>query len=149
SLNQQVSQADQHLGSINAQISQLSAQPASSARQSGLKSLQAQSTQAASTLYDLQQAVIGDRATVEPATVAAVRGSVLLDAASPLPHSRLKPLLRGVAIGLVAGLALGMGIVVIQALVSDRLRRRDDVARALGAPVRLSVGGVRLNRWLI
>ena len=38
------------------------------------------------------------------------------------------------------GLVLGMGIVVIQALVSDRLRRRDDIAQALGAPVKLSVG---------
>jgi len=32
--------------------------------------------------------------------------------------------------------------------VSDRLRQRDDVAHALGAPVKLSVGTVRLNRWL-
>jgi len=30
---------------------------------------------------------------------------------------------------------------------SGRLRRRDDIARALGAPVRLSVGRVRLSRW--
>jgi hypothetical protein len=33
--------------------------------------------------------------------------------------------------------------VLIMALVSDRLRRRDDVARALGAPVGLSVGRLR------
>ena len=42
--------------------------------------------------------------------------------------------------GLIAGLVLGLGIVVIRALLSDRLYRRDDVARALGAPVKLSVG---------
>ena len=41
-----------------------------------------------------------------------------------------------------------MGIVIIAALVSDRLRRRDDVAEALGAPVRLSVGTLRRRRWL-
>jgi hypothetical protein len=41
-----------------------------------------------------------------------------------------------------------MAIIVIRALVSDRLRRRDDVAHALGAPVKLSVGPVRLNRRL-
>ena len=40
-----------------------------------------------------------------------------------------------------------MVIVVVRAAVSDRLRRRDDVARALGAPVKLSVGPVRLRRW--
>ena len=39
-------------------------------------------------------------------------------------------------------------IVIISALVSDRLRRRDDVAEALGAPVRLSVGSLRRRRWL-
>jgi len=32
-------------------------------------------------------------------------------------------------------------------VVSDRLRRRDDVTHALGAPVKLSVGPVRLSRW--
>ena len=52
-----------------------------------------------------------------------------------------------VGTGLIAGLALGLFIVVVRALVSDRLRRRDDVARALGAPVKLSVGRVRLSRW--
>ena len=40
-----------------------------------------------------------------------------------------------------------MGIVIVRAIVSDRLRRRDDVAHALGAPVKLSVGAVRLSRW--
>jgi hypothetical protein len=33
------------------------------------------------------------------------------------------------------------------ALVSDRLRRRDDIARVLGAPVGLSAGDIRLGRW--
>lgn len=148
SLTQQASQASQRLDSIGAQISQLSGEPASPARRSLLGSLQAQRTQLASTLYNLQQAVMSDHTVIEPDTDAAVRGSVVLDAAAPLPHSLLKPLLRDAAIGLVAGLALGMGIVVIQALTSDRLRRRDDVARALDAPVRLSVGRVRPNRWL-
>ena len=46
------------------------------------------------------------------------------------------------------GLALGLGIVVVRALVSDRLRRRDDIAYALDAPVKLSVGTLRARRWL-
>ena len=37
------------------------------------------------------------------------------------------------------GLALGMGMVVVRTIVSDRLRRRDDVATAMGVPVKLSV----------
>jgi hypothetical protein len=39
-----------------------------------------------------------------------------------------------------------MGIIVLRALLSDRLRRRDDVAHALGAPVKLSVPAMR--GWL-
>ena len=39
-----------------------------------------------------------------------------------------------------------MGIVIVGALISDRLRQRDDVARALDAPVKLSVGAVRRSR---
>jgi hypothetical protein len=147
SLGQQVSQAQQHLNSINAQISRLVARRASRARRSQLNSLVAQRTAQTDLVYNLGQAVIGGQEATRPATAAAVRGSVILDAATPLPHSRLKSLLLEAAIGLVVGLALGIGIVVIQALASERLRRRDDIARALDAPVRLSVGSVRLNRW--
>ena len=148
SLNQQINQAKQHISSINAQISQLSAQPASSAQQSQLRSLQ---DGASPGDHDADQpsASCHQRPDSQrPATAAAVKGSVVLDAATPLAHSRLKPLLLYAAVGLVVGLVLGMGIVVVQALVSDRLRRRDDVAQALGAPVKLSVGTVRPKRWL-
>ena len=37
-------------------------------------------------------------------------------------------------LALIAGLAIGAAIVVARALVSDRLRNRDDVADAIGAP---------------
>jgi hypothetical protein len=42
--------------------------------------------------------------------------------------------------GALAGLAVGIAIVAIGELTSGRLRRRDDVAIALGAPVELSAG---------
>jgi hypothetical protein len=71
-----------------------------------------------------------------------------MDAAAPLAHSRYKKLILDAALGLILGLLIGVGIVVIQALVSDKLRRRDDVAQALGSPVRLSVAAVRQRRWL-
>jgi len=63
-------------------------------------------------------------------------------------HSRLKVALIYVAGGLAAGLVIGLIIVVIQALTSDRLRWRGDITQALAAPVRLSVGTVRARRWL-
>ena len=46
------------------------------------------------------------------------------------------------------GLLIGLIIVVIQTLMSDRLRWRGDITQALAAPVRLSVGTVRVRRWL-
>jgi hypothetical protein len=100
-------------------------------------------------LYQLQQAALSNQTTNGSATEAAVKGSVVMDAAAPLAHSRFKKLILDAALGLILGLVLGMGIVVVQALVSDKLRRRDDVAQALGSPVRLSVGTVRMKRSLL
>lgn len=148
SLNQQASEAEQRLSSINAQITILTAQSSSSTQQSQLKNLRNQRTQVTGTLTNLQEAAIGNQTVTKPATAAAVNGSVVLDPATPLVHSRFKPLVLDVGIGFIGGLTLGMGIVVIQALISDRLRRRDNVAQALSAPVRLSIGPVRLRRWL-
>ena len=49
---------------------------------------------------------------------------------------------------LVGGLVVGMSVVVIGAITTDRLRRRDDIAIAVGAPVKLSVGRLRGRRWV-
>ena len=76
-------QAQQHLSSINAQISQLPAQPASSAQQSQLKNLQAQRAQAQNSLSQLQQAALSTQTANGSATVAAVKGSVVLDRGRP------------------------------------------------------------------
>jgi capsular polysaccharide biosynthesis protein len=145
SLNQQAKQAEQRLSSINSQIKQLQGQSPSSAQ---LKTLTDEQTAAENSVSQYQQAVFGTRTGNGSATDAAVTGSVVLDPAIPLAHSRLKPLVLDAAVGLVGGLFLGLAIVAIGALVSDRLRRRDDVAQALGAPVRLSVGAIRQRRWL-
>lgn len=148
SLNKQISGVKGTVKSVSAHISQLSTQPSSPSQQSQLSSLRTQLTTANARVSSLQQAVITNQATGLPATTVAVRESMVMDAAAPLPHSRLKPLVLYAALGLVIGLFMGMGLVAVRALVSDRLRRRDDIARALGAPVRLSVGPVRRNRLL-
>ena len=72
--------------------------------------------------------------------------SRVLDAATPVPRSARMAMAISAAAGLIAGLSLGLGFVVARALVSDRLWTRRDVARALGAPVRLSVRGI--PRWI-
>jgi capsular polysaccharide biosynthesis protein len=147
SLDQQVSQAKQNIDSIDAQISQVSAQAYSSSQQAELARLAKQKTQATNALTQLEQTSAADEATAQVTTDTVVQGSRQLDPAAALPsHSRLKRTLEYGALGLIAGLFLGLGVVVIGALLSDRLRRRDDVAHALGAPVKLSIGTVRGSR---
>ena len=72
--------------------------------------------------------------------------SYVLDPAIALKRSRIKGPGLYFAGGLFGGLVVGMGCVIVAALTSGRLRRRDDVAAALGAPVRLSVGRLRRRR---
>ena len=143
SLTQQVAQAKQKLASISKQISQLPAQPSSPAQQAQLSRLRAKRDQSASTLYPLEQSASGSQA--KAATALAIRGSQVLDAATPVASSRLKRMLLYPAVGLVLGLALGIGVVVVRAVCSDRPRRREEVAQALGAPVAISVGAAGLN----
>jgi capsular polysaccharide biosynthesis protein len=145
---QQVGLAQQQVHSIDAQISQVSAQQASSRQRSLLSSLRAQRTNATENLAVIQQAVSADKVTVESATVAAVKGSKALDAATPLPRSRVKSVVLYPLAGLIAGLAVAIALVLILAIVSDRPRRRAEVADALQAPVVLSTGPLRTGRWL-
>jgi len=81
-------------------------------------------------------------------TLSMIKGTAVLDAAAPIPPSRKHiALMTGVA-GLVAGLSAGLGVVLIDAVASDRLRRRRDIARSLGAPIKLTIGKVRTASWL-
>jgi capsular polysaccharide biosynthesis protein len=149
SLSQQVGQAKQDISSLGGQISRLSVQTASPAQQSQLSGLQSELTQARSTLAGLEHAVVSSQTATQPAIVAEAKGSVVLDGAVASPPSKPKHLLLYALFGLLAGIAAGVAVVLIRALTSDRLRQRDDVAQALGAPVKLSVGPLRPNRRLV
>jgi capsular polysaccharide biosynthesis protein len=83
------------------------------------------------------------------AIIAAITtGSYVISPANAATHSKLKVFVADGASGLVAGLGLGLGIVAVSSIVSDRIRRRDEVASALGAPVELSVGKVGRSRFM-
>ena len=75
-------------------------------------------------------------------TASMVQGTMILDRAAPIPPSRKHLAAIYGAAGLIASLAAGLGVVIVGAVTSNRLRRRDDVARTLGAPVGLSVGKI-------
>lgn len=144
SLDQQVKAAQQRVSAINAQISKLSGGVDAAAKQPEISGLQAQLKVATNALGSLEQAVTNNQTTTLPAMTAALKGSQVLSVAA-LARSKLKPLATYALVGLIAGLALSLGLVLVRALVSDRLRQRDDIAYALDAPVKLSVGPLR--RW--
>ena len=147
-LQYQINQAEQSLASLSTQIDRVSALAPGPDRDAKLSTLQSQRNQAKSALTQLQQTTNSNQATTQVNTQSMIRGSVVLNAATPVTHSRVKQALIYALAGLGAGLALALGFIAIQALVSDRPRRRDEVTNVLGTPVRLSVGTVKVGRWL-
>ena len=95
----------------------------------------------------LTQQVAGTNAQNQVYLTSQVKGSQVLDAAALGAHSKLKYIAFDIVAALFGGLVIGMAIVVVRALISDRLRRRDDISIALGVPVKLSVGAVKKARF--
>lgn len=147
SLQKSVNQTRQNLASITARIKSVSAQAPSRAKRAVLSGLLIQRSEVSADLVVLEESDRANEATTKIGTSALINGSQVLDRAAPLPQHAKKYLLLYGGGGLFGGLALGLAIVIIGALVSDRLRRRDDVASALGAPVKLSVGAIKQSRW--
>ncbi|WP_143447786.1 hypothetical protein [Kineosporia sp. R_H_3] len=82
-------------------------------------------------------------------TTSLVASSRVVDPAGREPGPGLRHAALVLASGLVAGTAAGVGLVVFLAVTTDRLRRRSEVATALGAPVPLSVRRLApMPRWV-
>ena len=142
---QQVTQAQQKVASINQQVTDATAQSGTSGQT--LKSLQTQLNTAESALLSAQQNVTSVIDTGGSTTLAAVKGSQVLDSATAVPHSFKQKRTFYLVLALIAGLVIGMAIVILRALMSDRLRNRDDIADAIGAPVTFSTARAGTN-WL-
>ena len=67
-----------------------------------------------------------------------MNSSRILDVAAPVPISAKRTMAINAGTGLIAGLFIGVAFVIVRALISDRLWKRQDIAGALGARVRLS-----------
>ncbi len=89
-------------------------------------------------IVNLQQTVQQDNL----ATLSVTNGSQVLTSGTAGHLSKVKVLLIDGLSGLIGGLALGMLYVILAAVLSDRLRRREDIASVLGVPIELSVGRV-------
>ena len=72
-----------------------------------------------------------------------VEKSRVVDPAHEDDRSVFRTLATNLTAGLVGGLSVGTGWVLVQEVVTDRVRRRDDVMAALQAPVVVSTGKVR------
>lgn len=145
-LQQQVSQAQQRVSAVTKQIRQLTGQPSTPVVQARLTDLHAQLLADNNALQQVQSYATSTMATNQTVTQSMDRGSQVLNRALPLKSSGLKGALIYVGSGLAGGLIVGLAIVVIGAITSDRLRRRDDIAYAAGARVGLSVGRLRKGR---
>jgi capsular polysaccharide biosynthesis protein len=130
----------------NAAIASAKATGASASQRASLIRLQGDRSQDQGTVSGLQQALQDYQLNNEVGNATVNAGSTVLYPAAVLPPSKVKSSAAYAIGGLVAGLLIGIVIVIIGALVSDKLRRRDDIARALSAPVELSVGRVRARR---
>jgi capsular polysaccharide biosynthesis protein len=146
--NGQVSQAQANLDRINSLVSQKSAEPASPTQQANLAVLQNEQTQASDNLHTVKEDASGQEVQAEAATAQMVKGSEMLSVPAPIKTSAKKTMVLYAVGGLIGGLAISMAIIVIASITSDRLRRRDDIAIAVGAPVMLSVGRLRRRRWV-
>jgi capsular polysaccharide biosynthesis protein len=146
-LDQAVADAKAHAADLQKQVNELKAQPSSPIQSSKLTVRQSQLQQAETDAATIHDAAVSEKGTEQEAIVQVVKNSKVVDAATPVAHSHHKLLAIYALSSLILGLALGMGFVIVRALVSDRLRRRDDIAHALGAPVTLSVGSPK-PRWL-
>jgi hypothetical protein len=111
------------------------AEPPSPSRTASLKQLRKKYQQEGTTLG----ALVYTLTNYPIVTTSEIQGTQVLDPAAPVPPSRKHlAAIIGLA-GLCGGLGLGLLIVAIGAILSDRPRRREDIARALGVRVR-SVG---------
>ena len=148
--NQEIKQDQQQLDTLNKQISKLSAESSSSSQQSQLSSLRALQVKTNQTLTLLQQNIGGAQGTLQTNSSTMITDSRVLYSTSAVAlHSRKKYAIEYVGGPLFGGLAIGLMIVAVGAIVSNKLRRRDDLADALGAPVPISVTSSAPKKWTL
>jgi capsular polysaccharide biosynthesis protein len=137
--NQQLTTEQQALSALNKQISQISSGSATAGQGTSLSDLRTKQAKASATVSALQESVASSQAAMRITTTSMISGSSILSVSPPaLEHARKKTLIEYVGGGLLGGLVVGLGIIAVGAVVTDRLRRRSDIAEALGTPVRIS-----------
>lgn len=136
-LNNQINSMQEQISQLTATINGLSP-----TQTSQLNTLTGEQQSDTSELTSLEQTVQANQV----ASIGVTTGSRVVTPGTVVPASSAKLFgLDGLA-GLLGGLIIGVVYVALQAVLSDRLRRRDEVASLLGAPVELSLPPVRVPR---
>jgi capsular polysaccharide biosynthesis protein len=136
-----IADLDTKVQAATAQIQQLAAQGQS--QTDTLSDAVTNRSRLTSQISDLQQQV--QEAKVQRASV--VAASKVIDPAAPVRMSHIKRPALILLSGLIGGLALGLVVVILQALLSDRLWLRIEVASALDTRVPLSVRRLAPLSW--
>ena len=127
------------VAAMEKEVSQINAQYATASQEGGNQTrateLLTRRSQLESQIYDMQQSIADAALTTD----AAVSSTHVIDEAQPVKGSLKRTAALDVGSGLIAGTALGVGFVLFRALTSTKVRRREDVALAMNAPVRYSV----------
>lgn len=128
------------LASLQAQVSAVSAEKKSAARQQRLSKLRSEERTAASALSAAEKDVGSAESATQLTVSTMISGTqVLSSTPAALTVSHTLTALEYIGSPFVGGLMIGLAIVVVGAVTSNRPRRRDDIAAALGSPVKLSV----------
>lgn len=72
----------------------------------------------------------------------------VIDPGGPDERSPVKAAASNVLVAVILGLLATTGWIVLQEVTTDRLRRREDVARALNAPIAASIEALHGPMWL-
>jgi len=136
SLNNQIKQLNSSITSETNSINGLGTPVPNSPEDNLLQTTENVRNQNIGQVTTLQQTVQADDLT----TTSIIDQSQVESPATAVTESSLKTLVIDGASGLIAGVALGLGVVVLFALTSDRIRQRDEVSNAALTPVELSVG---------
>lgn len=110
---------------------------------SQLSALTSQQGQDASQVSQLQAQIQQNQLNIATIT----KGSRVVDPATLVRVSAKRVVASDGLSGLVAGLGLGLVVIVLGTVLSERVGRREDIAMALGAPVELSTGPYKRPRW--
>jgi len=134
-LQAQVNSLDHEITNLSSSIDVLSATPAGSQSGNELADLVEQRSEDTSQVAQVESQIQQEQLNASSVTQA----SQVLDPAAAVKVSAKKVTIMDALSGLIGGLGLAIVALVVGVLLSDRLRSREEVAAALGAPVELSL----------